>query len=68
MERRLDEFLESLSKDKAYDYIANNYMAFRKEELKDIILELLYAIHTDGDEDDILNSAGTELTERWMEV
>ena len=68
MERRLDEFLESLSKDKSYDYIANNYMAFRKDELKDIILELLYAIHTDGDEDIILNSAGEELTERWMEV
>lgn len=68
MERRLDEFLESLIKDKSYDYIANNYMAFRKDELKDIILELLYAIHTDGDEDIILDSAGVGLTERWMEV
>ena len=68
MERRLDEFLESMVKDKSYDYIANNYMNFRKEELKDIILELLYAIHTTahtGKEMMILADAGMELTERW---
>lgn len=40
----LQEFLNSLSDNMAYDYIANHYYEFTKDELKDIILECLYPI------------------------
>ena len=68
MEKHLEEFLQSTVSDKSYDYIANNYYNFTKEELKDIILELLYAIHTTahtGKEMMILADANMELAERW---
>ena len=63
-----EEFLSSMVQDKSYDWIANNYTRFTKEELKDVVLELLYAIHTTahtGKEMMILADAGMELTERW---
>jgi len=63
-----EEFLSSMVQDKSYDWIANNYTRLTKEELKDVVLELLYAIHTTahtGKEMMILADAGMELTERW---
>lgn len=44
MEKRLQEFLEALSNNTAYGYIADHYTEFDKDELKDIILECLYPI------------------------
>lgn len=38
------QYIEALEDGKGYDFIANNYWEFSKEELKDIILELTYAI------------------------
>ena len=48
-------FLDAMNDDKEYDYIANNYYQMSKEELKDILLEYIYAGHCcDKDvEDDI---------------
>lgn len=63
-----EEFLKSMVQDKSYDWIANNYTRLTKEELKDVVLELLYAIHTTahtGKEMMVLADAGMELTERW---
>ena len=63
-----EEFLNTLVEDKSYDWIANNYHKLSKEELKDIILETLYAIHTTaylGEEDCILTDARYNLIERW---
>lgn len=65
------QYIEALEDGKGYDFIANNYWEFSKEELKDIILELTYAIkQTDsrGEWDsswDVMLSASEELQERW---
>jgi hypothetical protein len=40
----VDEFINALREDMGYDYIANNAHKFSKEELKRIILELLYEL------------------------
>lgn len=40
----MDEFINALREDMGYDYIANNAHHFSKEELKRIILELLYEL------------------------
>jgi len=68
MDKIREEFLDTLLSDSSYDYIANNYYKFTPEELKDIILELLYAIHTTaylGEEHFVLEQAKYEITERW---
>lgn len=40
----MDEFINALREDMGYGYIANNAHNFSKDELKRIILELLYEI------------------------
>lgn len=65
------QYIEALENSNGYDFIAKNYWEFSKEELKDIILELDYAIHctdTNGSFDcarDVYVSASEELQERW---
>ena len=44
MDEYLQGFLNALSDNTAYDYIANHYCEFTKDELKDIILECLYPV------------------------
>ena len=56
--------------DGAYDFICNNYYNMSKEELKDIIKELLYAIHTNMDKAEhnkILGDVAVELAENCEE-
>lgn len=66
MEQNEKNFIESVKKHIEYDFISKNYMDFTKTQLKDIILELLYAINTDSDnESGVLNSAINELIDRW---
>ena len=51
----------------AYDYIANNYYKMSKEELKDVVKELLYSVHTNTTESEhnkILKDVAEELTEQ----
>lgn len=53
---------------KTYGTIFDRYLEFSKDELKSIILELLYAIHSDTDdyqESAILYDAGENLKERY---
>ena len=68
MDNRKD-FLEALKDDTAYDYIANHYMEYTQTELKDIVLELLYGIHTEENRGNITNSTRSgiaeELADRW---
>lgn len=65
------QYLEALENADGYDFIAKNYYEFSKEELKDIILELDYAIHcTDIYSSlecarDVYVSASEELKDRW---
>ena len=51
----------------AYDFIANNYYKMEKEELKDIVKELLYAIYKNveqAEHDKILNDVAEELADQ----
>lgn len=41
----VNELMESIENGGLYDYIANNYYKMSKEQLKEIILELDYAIY-----------------------
>lgn len=63
------QYIEALENSNGYDFIAKNYWEFSKEELKDIILELDYAIHSEAKHfasaEEIYASASEELQERW---
>lgn len=51
----IDEFINALREDMGYDYIANNAHRFTKEELKRIILELLYELTNESHKSRIEN-------------
>lgn len=62
----LKEVIKAIRNDEGYDYIANNYTRFTKEELKDIILECLYVIDDNVLLSDyLLNNVANELEDRW---
>lgn len=65
----MNEFIEILKNNPnhAYDFISNNYYKMSKDELKDIIKELLYVIHTTNknEHDEMLESVGDELIELY---
>lgn len=69
----MKEFIKVLKENPnhAYDYICNNYYKFSKEELKDIIKELLYGIYDNPvaklEHDEILSSVAEELKEVYEE-
>lgn len=68
----MKEFIEVLKNnpDKAFDFISNNYYKMDKDELKDIVKELLYAIHTNtlkAEHDKILEDTADELAEQYEE-
>lgn len=51
----------------AYDYMANNYYKYSKEELNSVVKELLYAIHTNTTEKEhnkILDDVAEELADQ----
>lgn len=79
MEKQVDimqEFTECLRSDpdNAYDFIAQRFYEFSKDELKDIVNELLYSLYSAKKRNDILESdyaeimsdAADELDDRWM--
>ena len=63
----MKEFVEVLKNNPngAFDYISNNYYKFSKDELKDIIKELLYSIEENtihkSEYNKVLYDAATEL-------
>lgn len=64
------QYLDALKNGDSYDFICNNYFNFSKDELKDIILELTYAIDTEAKNfasaEEIMSSVYDELTDlRW---
>lgn len=61
--RYIYSLLNSEGKDtpSSYDFIANNYYTMTKDELKDIILELDYALSRDSSYEDVAQ----ELKDRW---
>lgn len=56
-----ERLLEALNSDRLYDYIANHYWEMSKEELKDVLLEVIYSCQKRSDIDSISES----LEERW---
>ena len=42
----IKQFLNAMDDDREYDFIANNYSNMSKGELKSILLEYMYAIHS----------------------
>lgn len=68
----MKEFIDVLKNNPngAYDYISNNYYKMSKDELNDILKELLYAVHsnvTKAEHDEILMDAATELEDFYLE-
>ena len=65
MENTMVKFIDVLktNPNHAYDFIANNYYKFSKEELASVAKELLYAIHyfNKVEEAEVLASVGVEL-------
>lgn len=51
----VDEFINALRENMGYGYIANNAHNFSKEELKRIILELLYELTNESHKPNIEN-------------
>lgn len=41
------EIIQAIKEDKLYDYIANNFYKISKEDLRDLILEIIYMIYYD---------------------
>lgn len=39
------KLIKAVKEDRLYDFIANHYYEMDKEELKDVFLEVIYAIH-----------------------
>ena len=58
------ELTELMTKhpDEVYDFICNNYTRFSRDELVDIIKELVYALR---DDPLTMVDAGDELRDRW---
>lgn len=42
------QFIDSMDDEREYDFIAQNYYQMRKEDLKTILLEYIYASHCLG--------------------
>lgn len=61
MDKEYRDLITAMTNGYGYDYVANHYTEFTKEELKDIILECLYAINNEYTEADV---AG-ELEDIW---
>ena len=61
------EVIRAIESNELYGYIANNYWNMSKASLKDIILELVYAIDNSEEKGIILESVKEELLDRWDE-
>ena len=56
------EVLKACKDNNLYAFIASNYWNMSKEELKDICLELDYALYKNGHKDDVIVD---DLKDRW---
>jgi hypothetical protein len=69
----MKDFIEVLKNNPngAYDCICNSYYKMSKEELKDIVKELLFAVYdnvADWEHDKILNDVAKELSDTYVEA
>ena len=68
----MENVIKAIEERKLYDYVANNYYDMSKSELKDIILELAYAINQVGGFDiqkanDAWEFILEEVKDRWSD-
>ena len=73
----MEQFIDCLknSPDHAFDFMANEYYKFSKDELKDICKELLYAVYyvesrgdiTESDSKAIYECVVSELSDSYIE-
>ena len=64
MEKR-NEIIQAMKDNHLYDYVANNYYNFSKEELRDIILELDYLLFVHDIKE---RDAVPHMFDRWPEL
>lgn len=69
----MKEFINILKNnpDSAYDFVSNNYYKMSKEELRDIVKELLYAVNdnvTQAEHNKILDDVAEELNDFYVDV
>jgi hypothetical protein len=57
------QFMEALENGKAYDFMANHYPMFSHNDLKDIVLELLYEMGKHEEND--ISAMLEEMKEQW---
>lgn len=57
----IKQFLDAMNNDMEYDFIANNYTSMSKSELKDILLEYIYAVHNSSSNNEISDNVSGEL-------
>lgn len=64
-----DEVKNAVVEDTLYSLIAEKYWTMSKDELKDILLETLYAVHSTVPyfESDVLAEMLNGLNDRWCE-
>lgn len=66
----IDKFLEALDEGREYDFIANYYYQMSKEDLKNILIEYIYAVHrydAGSIEEDIQEDVRSELQDSLIE-
>lgn len=50
----LNKFLEAMDNEREYDFIANHYYEMSREDLKSILLEYMYAVHSCMTDDGVI--------------
>ena len=60
-----DEIMKAIEENRLYDFIANNYWNISKEELKDVILELIWTFMDSPHLEEEIQQLLTNLSERW---
>lgn len=58
----MEDLIKAIKEEREYDFIANNYLKYSKEELKNILLEFIYARYEDYSKDEIIEN----IKERYM--
>ena len=70
MDKLQQEIIDAVKNDTLYDFIANNYWKLGSESMKQLILEIVYAVETHCDTIDkhnIKTQVVEELTLQWEE-
>ena len=59
-----DEIMKAIEENRLYDFIANNYWRMSKDELKDVLLEVIWSNDPTNENKEYLLA---NLSERWSD-